>query len=211
MKKLLLISAFLMSALICNAQNTTQVHATNGVVNIPATKVNGNVKIGLYTNNLSGSSVYYTDGTNYSWGKVYNKAVFMDHSGSRYTAGNALAFFKDANSWKNGCWGQSPSLNGDTFHTYFQLSKGTYDFYVYGSSDTSRGIQKWEIIDSNGNTNLIGSMDWYSAAFTINVFKTISVSISKDDVYKIQSTVTNKNALSSDYYILLQEYGFKRF
>lgn len=213
MKKLLIISLLFITSQLF-AQNTTQVRGTNGIVNIPSTKVNGNVKIGLDTNGLSAGTVFHYNGTTYQWtnfDNLYPKQWMIDHSQSIVDAGNANAYNNSSTAWKCGGWFQVPSAISNRFHSFITLRNGTYDFNAIGSATSSSGIQRWDLVSESGITNTIGSMDWYNAAPLTTLRKTLAnIVITNSGTYKIQSTVTNQNGSSFGYNIELIEYGFQR-
>lgn len=91
----------------------------------------------------------------------------------------------------------APAINQTIdFGTFFPVT-GTYTVSVLGTTGTSRGLLTFSL---DGVAIAGGTMDFYAAVGSQNVYKTISLTISLVGYHKLRAVIT-KNAASSNYFI----------
>lgn len=125
------------------------------------------------------------------------------HRHSLVTVGNALApASAGGGSEMYVPWRQNASDNGDTFKTVFYIAAGTYTLYITGYTWGNSGK-----LDVYMDDVLIqAGIDWYSAALTDFVTKTVSsVNVTTDGEHVFKFVVNGKNVASGGYNIDLYE------
>jgi hypothetical protein len=103
-------------------------------------------------------------------------------------------------------YNSSAALN-DTLDFNVWLGPGTYDLYIVGGLDTSRGITTWYIDDGAGTFTSLGTaIDWYGSLANDTPRSFTGIVITGSVVRrKIRAKITGKNASSSNYYMSLQQ------
>jgi hypothetical protein len=129
------------------------------------------------------------------------------HDESTVVTGNALAVTIDTGQIDNYFARQSASANGDSFTQSVFLRAGTYTFSVEGQTNAANGMIDWYL---DGSTFTTGQ-DWYSAAQTKNVVKTVSsVVIANDGYHVLKGVVNGKNASSTGFNMDLTKMWFRQ-
>jgi hypothetical protein len=166
---------------------------------------NGATNYVLYAN---GDAITVWNNSGATWDILqstsYPKFFSWFHKDSEILTGNALTVGVLATQVNNEQTFQSAAASNDTFRIKAYLARGTnYHLYALGTTDSSRGVQRWQITDGAG-TRTIDSFDWYNAINQLNIQKTSAAfSVLQPGYVVITSTVTNKNASSSDFIIAL--------
>lgn len=133
------------------------------------------------------------------WLSVLSKAATMWHDQSVKTVGNAFTYSMDASQKYGFVVYQNAAANGDTWTNGFSVAAGTYTFNILNSTDSNRG--KMDFFVDNVQIGTI--QDFYSAALTQNVVKTIASISVTDGYHTFKGVVNGKNASSSDYIVAL--------
>jgi len=95
---------------------------------------------------------------------------------------------------------QDPGADGDSFEQSIILAAGTYTMYTIGRSDNQSGKLDWSL---NG-TIFEAGQNWYSAAPTANVIKTVaSVVVVASGRHTLNGTVNGKDGSSGTYHMHL--------
>lgn len=105
-----------------------------------------------------------------------------------------------------GYWRNANHADGDGALGFVLLGAGTYKLHIIGTSASNQGKQVWGL-----NGVYLDLLDWYSAATTSNVEKTINgVVVPTDGVQVIEFAISGKNASSSNFYYALSMIRFEK-
>ena len=130
----------------------------------------------------------------------------MWHVGSIVTNGNAILSMHNTLQDHATYNHQNPSANADSFTNGCQLRAGTYTFRVLGITNNNCPIIDWTL----DGVEIVANQDWYSAALTWNVTKSVAaIAVTFDGWHVLRGTVDGKNVSSSDYYMFLTNMVFE--
>lgn len=133
------------------------------------------------------------------------KTAVMWQDQSIKTVGNAFVVIIDAAAEYCHYMFQSLGANGDTWFNGFYIRAGTYTFKTLSRTDSD-----YPKVDYYIDSVLVGTIDYYSAALTRNVVKTIvNVTISTDGYHTLKAVINGKNAASAGYNLLLTKLWFE--
>lgn len=129
----------------------------------------------------------------------------MWHDESTILVGSALLHNVSAFQIFNFIDYQNPPANGDTFTQSFFVRAGIYNFSILGITYNNNGLIDW-FLDGN---RIITGQDWYSAAGTFNVVKTLTgLSVPFDGKHVLRASINGKNVASSNYFAQLTKMWF---
>jgi|GEM_PF-6791442 len=138
---------------------------------------------------------------------VYPKRGLMLHRAATVLAGNAMTSYCTAAYNYDNYTVQIPAANNDSFSHGCFLRAGTYTFEAWGTTSNNRGKIDWTL---DGNV-IVAGQDWYSAAATGFVVKTVAAHVvATDGWHRLVGTVNGKNGASSNFFIALHVYWFKQ-
>jgi len=151
-------------------------------------------------------NTHIRDNISYLIGQFPQRAT-MWHEEATVTVGNPIVATVSTGMLYNGLWVQTAAADGDTFTNTCMLDSGTYTLYVLGNTRNVCGMVDWYV-----NNVLEGSgQDWYSAASSPNVVKTVgSIVIATPGRYVVKGVVNGKNGSSTDYQLRLVKYWLKQ-
>jgi hypothetical protein len=109
-------------------------------------------------------------------------------------AGNTIRWVANSTQQLGGYWEQFTNAQNDIVEWNLQLDEGVYLLSILGVTQTKMGITT-VYVDSVSQ----GTIDWYSAALTQNVLKTISVSVLVGGNHEIEFKAATKNSSATQY------------
>lgn len=136
----------------------------------------------------------------------YPTRATLWHQDALVTVGNAITSTMQSLQGYGFWSGIRPAANGDTFTQSVFLRAGLYTFSVLGIADTDKGLHDWYL----DNVLFVLGQDWYAAATTRNVIKTVTVTVPNDGYHVLKCVVNGKNAGSTGYTNSLTKYWFKK-
>ena len=89
-------------------------------------------------------------------------------------------------------------FNSLTFRAF--LRSGTYQFNALGVTSNNKGIMHVQVQDGGSQ----GTIDWYSASVSANVFKQTTITVAEDGQHVISLEMNTKNASSSNYDLAIE-------
>lgn len=128
------------------------------------------------------------------------------HDEAIVLTGNALAVTIDTGQLGNYYARQNTSADGNSFTQSVFLRAGTYTFSVMGQTNAANGNINWYL-----DNTIFGSIqNWYSAAQTKNVVKTLTLTIATDGYHILKGVISGKDSSSSGYNMDLTKYWFRQ-
>lgn len=136
----------------------------------------------------------------------YPQQVTMWHDEATVIFGGSLATYHDATQHYGVIAYMNAPTVGDRFRQQIFLEAGTYEFGVLGWKQTSYGKISWQFDDQY----IAENQDWYAAASVVNHYYKNDVTVIASGLHTLRGTIVGKNAASSNYYIGLTKYWFRK-